>query len=54
MEKQKFIQILREIIKDEQTRYNSIPENNFVDRAMSLGKVNGLLRAWEIAQNMEK
>ena len=53
MNKQNYIALLRNSIEEEQKKYDEIPEGNFVDRGLSLGRINGLIRAWEIASNME-
>lgn len=53
MNKQELIKKIRNSIEQEQKKYDEIPESNVFDRAYSLGRINGLLRAWEIAQSME-
>lgn len=52
MNKQDFIKLLKYRIDEEQKRYNNIPECDFLERGNALGKINGLLQAWEIAQHM--
>ena len=54
MDRQEFINQLKVRIEEERAKYETYPEDKYLDRAISLGKVNGLLLAWEIAQNMEK
>ena len=51
MNKHEFIEKLKAQIDEEQTRCNQLPENDFLSRGISLGIINGLLRAWEIAQH---
>ena len=51
-----YIKMLRAKIDEFNLALAEVEKNdkdNIVDRAMSLGKVNGLLQAWEIVQNME-
>ena len=54
MDRQEFINQLKARTEAEHTKYKGLPEDSFLDRAISLGVVKGLLLAWEIAQNMEK
>ena len=53
MNRQEFINQLQARIDQEKANYQTIPDDKFLDRANSLGKINGLLQAWEIVQNME-
>ena len=52
MNKQDFIELIKYRIEEEQKRYNHISESDFLERGLSLGRINGLLQAWEIAQHM--
>ena len=54
MNRQEFINQLKARIDQEKANYEAIPDDKFLDRANSLGRINGLLQAWEIAQNMEE
>ena len=54
MNRTEFIKRIRDIIKEEQYKYDNLPENETFERATILGRINGLLKAWEIANSMEK
>ena len=53
MNRQEFINQLKARIDQEKANYQTIPDNKFLERANSLGRINGLLQAWEIVQHME-
>lgn len=54
MDRQEFINQIKARIDQEKANYETIPDDKFLDRANSLGRINGLLQAWEIAQSMDK
>lgn len=54
MNKQELINRLKARIEQEHDKLKNIPEDEFLDRAISIGVSKGLLLAWEIVNNMEK
>lgn len=56
MNKSNFIELLRAKIEEQNKILKDLEENdnnNFIDRGITIGRINGLLLAWEIASNME-
>ena len=53
MNKQELINRLKARIEQEHAKLKEMPEDEFLDRAISIGTSKGLLLAWEIVSNME-